>query len=221
MKRILVVLAACSHAPVSVGSDAPLARPVDAAPVVAPVPLVVDALGVQGVVLRHGDDIVLTAPLFTRQAAWEVALNLPLAADTNAIDVGLAPIPGGHVRAIVTGHAHYDHLMDVPHAMELAPGAVLATTLSGRNMLAALAPDSCGTPGTLARSRVIAMDDPLASHTDYTNCPDQRPPGAPMTGTWLPRRSGRTTSGSARSIPSSARCLRPRRAGSKARRSRS
>src|SRR5258706_5370444 len=29
------------------------------------------------------------------------------------------------------------------------------------------------------------MDDPLASHTDYTNCPDQRPPGAPMTGTWL------------------------------------
>jgi hypothetical protein len=29
------------------------------------------------------------------------------------------------------------------------------------------------------------MDDPMASHVDYTNCPDQRPGGAPLEGEWL------------------------------------
>jgi hypothetical protein len=181
------VLAACSHAPSTIADpDAPPPQPMppDAAPMVDTRPLVIDTLGVQGFVLRHGDDIVLTAPLFTRQSAIEVALNLPLDADVAAIDAGLATVPGANVRAIISGHAHYDHLMDVPRAMQLAPGSVLATNLSGRNVLAALAPDSCGTPGTLARSRVIAMDDPLTNHVDYTNCPDQAPAGA-GSATWL------------------------------------
>src|SRR5437763_1310300 len=38
-------------------------------------------------------------------------------------------------------------------------------------------------PG-IARRRGIAMDDPLASHVDYTSCPGQAPPGAPLQGSW-------------------------------------
>jgi hypothetical protein len=81
--------------------------------------------------------------------------------------------------------------MDVPHILTKAPSAAVYTNLTGRHVLAALAPDrptSCTnaapTPG-LPRDRVIAMDDALASHVDYTNGPMQRPAGAPLEGSWL------------------------------------
>jgi hypothetical protein len=38
---------------------------------------------------------------------------------------------------------------------------------------------------TIARSRVVAVDDPAASTVDYTNCPEKRPAGAPLQGTWV------------------------------------
>jgi hypothetical protein len=191
----LLVVCACSGptAPAlpDAATPAPDAVADDAPPPVDDSPLVVDALGVQGFVLRHGDDVVMTAPLFTRQSAIEVTFNVALPADTGAIDAGLAGEPLADVRAVISGHAHYDHLMDVPHILDLAPNAVAYTNLTGRHILAALAPDrpagcanAAPVPG-LARERVIAMDDPLASHVDYTNCPDQRPPGAPLEGSWV------------------------------------
>jgi hypothetical protein len=154
-------------------------------------PLEVESLGVQGFVLRHGSDVVMTAPLFTRQSALDVALNVPLPADTGAIDAGLAGIDLTTVSAVISGHAHYDHFLDVPHILATAPHAVAITNLTGRHILAALAPDrapGCMSPPAtpaLPRERVIAMDDPLASYVDYTNCPDQQPPGAQAAGTWL------------------------------------
>lgn len=192
---LVSVLAACGPSPGVVHSDgdAPLAPTPDATPDAPPAIERVDvqALGVQGFVVRYGGDTILTAPLFTRQSTVEVGLNLPLAADTAAIDAGLAGVALSEIRAIVTGHAHYDHFMDVPHVMDLVPDAVTYTNMTGRNVLAALAPDrpaGCtNTPGppVIERQRVIALDDPLASHTDYTNCPDQAPPGVPLQGTWL------------------------------------
>jgi hypothetical protein len=185
---LLAVLAACNAPPAAIEPDA-AAVSVDA-PIVETDVLDVHALGVQGFVLRHGNDVVMTAPLFTRQSAFEVTLNVSLAADIAAIDAGLAGEPLAEVRAIVSGHAHYDHFMDVPHILETASNATAYTNLSGRHMLAALAPDRPGcayaapTP-TLPRDRVIAMDDALASHVDYTNCPAQRPAGAPVAGSWL------------------------------------
>src|SRR5438045_1598560 len=70
------------------------------------------------------------------------------------------------------------------------PGAIVYTNLTGRHTLAALAPDRPGCSNAqptpiVARNRVIALDDPLASHVDYTNCPDQRPEGAPLAGSWV------------------------------------
>ena len=162
------------------GSDGPAARG----------RLEVQSLGVQGFALAFGGDTVLTAPMFTRQSAFEVTLGLQLDPDTQATDAGLAGVDLSAVRAVVSGHAHYDHFIDVAHVLERAPGAIAYTNLSGRNILAALAPDrpaGCSNaPSTpLPRERVIALDDALASHTDYTNCPEQRPAGAPLEGSWL------------------------------------
>jgi hypothetical protein len=189
----VLVVCACSGptaAPLP-DADAPAPDAVDAPAAVDDTPLEVDELGVQGFVLRHGDDVVMTAPLFTRQSAIEVTFNVALAPDTAAIEAGLVDEPLADVRAVISGHAHYDHLIDVPHVLDLAPNAVAYTNLTGRHVLAALAPDrpagctnAAPVPG-LPRDRVIAVDDPLASHVDYTNCPDQRPPGAPLEGSWL------------------------------------
>lgn len=187
MKKLVLALAACGHsaAPVVGGDATPPDAVIDARAPVAP--LQIDGLGIQGFVLRWGPDAVMTAPLYTRQSVLDVTLNLPITSDVAAIDQNLAGEPLDDVRAVVSGHAHYDHFIDVPHILELAPGAAVYTNLTGRHILAALAPDSCGTPPAqpLPRSRVIAMDDPLASHVDYTNCPDQRPDGAPLDGDWL------------------------------------
>src|SRR5207244_4128650 len=38
---------------------------------------------------------------------------------------------------------------------------------------------------TIDRARVVALDDPAASVVDYTNCPDKRPAGAPLAGSWV------------------------------------
>jgi hypothetical protein len=190
-KLLVLALAACGHSSSPVVTEDAPAQSADAAPDarVPVAPLTIHGLGVQGFVLHWGHDAVMTAPLYTRQSAVDVTLNMPLASDTAAIDQNLAleNVPLDEVRAIVSGHAHYDHFIDVPHILDLAPNAVAATNMTGRHILAALAPDSCGTPpaNPLPRDRVIAMDDPLASHVDYTNCPDQKPDGAPLEGDWL------------------------------------
>ena len=186
MKRLLVLLAAC-------GSERPASTPdssgTDTPPDETIGQLEVQALGVQGFVMRYDGEVVMSAPLFTRQSVFEVGANIPLEADTAAIETGLAGTPMSELRAIISGHPHYDHFIDVSHIMAMAPGARTYTNLSGRHMLAALAPDRPGCTGTpspvITRDRVIALDDEFASYVDYTNCPDQRPPGAPLEGRWL------------------------------------
>ena len=47
-----------------------------------------------------------------------------------------------------------------------APDATLFTNETGRHILATLAPDSCGAPGILARSRVVALDALVGTWVD-------------------------------------------------------
>jgi hypothetical protein len=138
----------------------PDAQPFDSSdPIVSESPLEIRSLGVQGFVLRHDHQAVITAPLFTRQSAFEVTINLPLSSDTAAVDAGLADVAFEDVRAVVSGHAHYDHLLDVPRVLEKAPQATAYTNASGQHILAALAPDGCGhARPTIARDRVVAVD---------------------------------------------------------------
>src|SRR5213596_1263316 len=100
---LLLALSACSG---SSALDEPDAAPgsgsatPDAA-VIAKTPLEVRALGVQGFMLHYGHDAVMTAPLFTRQSAIEVTFNVPVQADTAAIDAGLAGVSLDELRAVV------------------------------------------------------------------------------------------------------------------------
>ncbi len=122
----------------------------------------------------------------------EASAGLPVSSDRVLVESRLPAASLANVRAVLSGHAHYDHLLDVPAVMSLAPQATLYANVSARNLLAAYAPDRAakcaGEPaqaGTIARSRVVAVDDPSASTVDYTNCPDKRPAGAPLEGKWV------------------------------------
>ena len=185
--------------PVSATPDAPVAATADAAadsapsidaPCAATYPLQVRFLGVAGFLLQTGDQAVLTAPLFTRPSMGTVLFG-SIASDANGVSQSLPATELDHLRAVVSGHAHYDHLLDAPAILREAPAAKLISNASAAHLLAALAPDraaTCtGAPAAdpIARSRVIALDDPAASHVDYRACADQRPAGAPLEGSWF------------------------------------
>lgn len=161
-------------------------------PAAKPGPLHVRFLGVGGFVIEHAGEAVLTAPLFTRPSMVAASTGLPVSSDAALVAAGMASSSPATIRAVLSGHAHYDHLLDVPEIMNLAPSATLYANRSARNLMAAYAPDRAArcagtTPQTknIARSRVVALDDPAASKVDYTNCPALRPAGAPLQGTWV------------------------------------
>lgn len=115
-----------------------------------PAPVVLTYLGVGGWLVETPGTRILTAPLFSNPSIWRTGFA-PIAADTVAIGRGLDRFGAGRlddVTAILSGHAHYDHLMDVPWiAARRAPGAVIYTNATGVHTLApaarrlGLAPD--------------------------------------------------------------------------------
>jgi hypothetical protein len=98
-------------------------------------PLDLTYLGTGGWIMRYGADVVMTAPLFSNPAFVRVGLG-PIEADTGTIDRAM----GGHdvrrARAILVGHSHYDHLMDVPRvATRHAPAARIVGGRTVQNIL--------------------------------------------------------------------------------------
>ena len=150
-------------------------------------------LGVQGFVVEVGNDALLTAPLFTRPNGFSVTTGLPVTADPSLVAKNLPSSTLTNIRAILSGHAHYDHLLDTPNVMARAPNATLFSNRSARNLLAAYAPDrsakcagNAAPADTILRTRVVAVDDDLASVLDWNNCLDNKPASAPTDGKWLP-----------------------------------
>ena len=111
----LICLAGCSgpsnHLPVhSGGSELPPGDPAYRTEVQ------VKYLGAGGVVIKRGDDVLLTAPFFSNPSILRVAFG-EIAARPDQIDRFLGR-PGNGLAgatAVLVGHAHYDHLMDVPY----------------------------------------------------------------------------------------------------------
>jgi L-ascorbate metabolism protein UlaG (beta-lactamase superfamily) len=152
----------------------------------------VRSYGVAGFLLEHRGEAVLTAPLFTRASLFDVFVGNPVTSDPALVAQRFPASDAAKLRAVVTGHAHYDHLLDVPTILGRAPRAKLFANRSAKTLLGAFAPDrpaQCpATPAPsipIARERVVAFDDPAASTIDYTNCPSKRPPNAPLQGTWV------------------------------------
>ncbi|MDX2320162.1 MAG: hypothetical protein QNK26_06125 [Moritella sp.] len=80
-------------------------------------PLAIQYLGVGGYLFQYGDDSIMTAPSFSNPGLMNVSLPLPIEADQGLIDK-LLPPQAKEAEFILVGHAHYDHLLDVPYIMQ-------------------------------------------------------------------------------------------------------
>ena len=92
-------------------------------------------LGVGGWIFRRGGDLLVAAPLFSNPSFVRTGMAA-IRSDTVAVDGGMAPYDVAAASAILVGHAHYDHLMDVPRvALRHAPAAVILGSRTVRNTL--------------------------------------------------------------------------------------
>lgn len=93
-------------------------------------------LGAGGLYLEWRGTPILVGPFFSNPS-FPRALFGRLAADRVRIEGGLKGMDLAGVRAIFVGHAHYDHLADVPFIVEtLSPEALVYVNRTGANMLA-------------------------------------------------------------------------------------
>jgi hypothetical protein len=103
-------------------------------------PLEIRYLGSGGHLIRRGSTAIMTAPFFSNPGLFRVGLGR-IAPDSARIDAAVEKIieSGGRlddVRAILVGHAHYDHLMDVPRVWrEYAPRATIFGSLTAEHIL--------------------------------------------------------------------------------------
>jgi hypothetical protein len=92
-------------------------------------------LGSGGVLIGWRGSTVMTAPFFSNPSFTRVALGLRLPLREDRIDAGLPPDLA--LDALLIGHSHYDHLMDVPAVLQRSarPTKVFGSATS-RNILA-------------------------------------------------------------------------------------
>lgn len=105
-------------------------------------------LGVGGWRIEWGGRTLLTAPFFSNPSLLRTGL-WTIGADTARIHRSLGPVRDA--AAVLVGHAHYDHLMDLPHVLTHdAPGARVVGSRTVGHLLAAA-------PG-FADARLIRAD---------------------------------------------------------------
>jgi L-ascorbate metabolism protein UlaG (beta-lactamase superfamily) len=108
-------------------------------------------LGVGGFVLRHGGQAIMTAPSFSHRGLVPVTVNWSVRSDSGAVDRGMARVDTSGVAAVLVGHAHYDHAMDLPRVAERwVPRARVYGSGTLKNILA-------GAPG-LDTARLVSLD---------------------------------------------------------------
>ncbi|MBW2578062.1 MAG: MBL fold metallo-hydrolase [Deltaproteobacteria bacterium] len=97
-------------------------------------------LGSGGHLIRRGSTAIMTAPFFSNPGLFRVGVGR-ISPDPDRIDAAVEKIIGNggrldDVQAILVGHAHYDHLMDVPHVWrEYTPNAKIFGSLTAEHIL--------------------------------------------------------------------------------------
>lgn len=92
-------------------------------------------LGVGGWIIQRGADQVVAAPLFTNPSLVRTGLA-SIRSDTTVVNRHLTGYDLRRAVAILVGHAHYDHLMDVPQlARRHAPRARILGSRTVANTL--------------------------------------------------------------------------------------
>jgi L-ascorbate metabolism protein UlaG (beta-lactamase superfamily) len=127
-----------------------------------PAQLEVRFLGVGGFSFRVADDLVLTAPMYSNPDILAVQFG-DIAADPARVDEFLSADFVADASAILVGHAHYDHLIDVPLVHAKAPNALVFGNTSMRHLMRAAG---------MADDTLVALDDPATGWTDRRMCPD-------------------------------------------------
>jgi len=130
--------------------------------------IVVTYLGVSGLLISHQDHVILTAPFFSNPPISRV-VPLPthllrggsrVISDGRAIE-RLLPKSADRATAILVGHGHYDHLMDIPYiATRRSTAARIFGGASVRHML--MGDSTLRANGT----RVVAIDSSEAAAGD-------------------------------------------------------
>lgn len=122
-------------------------------------PVTLTYLGVGGWLIDTGRSKLLTAPLFSNPKLFETGL-VQIYADSAEIErgLGMLSVPSlADVSAILVGHAHYDHLMDVPYvARRHATRATILGNTTTRNTLAPFAAHGLDTARVVDVSRWAA-----------------------------------------------------------------
>jgi len=117
-------------------------------------------LGVAGFLMRSGPDALLTAPAFTNPGLLRVVLPFTVRSDTALVARRMALVDTAAVasaRALLVGHAHYDHLLDVPFVARRF--ATRATIYGGRTMANILAAAPLD-PGRVRAIELFELGDP-------------------------------------------------------------
>ncbi len=98
--------------------------------------LSIQYLGVGGHLFRFAGQAIMTAPSITNPHFMALGPFMPIKANHQLIDRFLPPVDD--VESILVGHAHYDHLMDVPYIMQTK--ATNAHVYGSKTMMHTLAP---------------------------------------------------------------------------------
>jgi len=102
--------------------------------------LQIQYLGAGGFFLRRGDQAILTAPMYSNPHWARVGLGL-IKPDTSMINRLHPILTGVNVETILVGHAHYDHLLDVPYiARTFHPAASIYGSPTAANIALAVEP---------------------------------------------------------------------------------
>lgn len=116
-------------------------------------------LGVGGVMVRHRGHVLLTAPFYSTPTLPAVTRSV-IRPDPTLIE-RLLPRDADSASAILVGHSHYDHLLDIPYiANRRARGAMIYGSPSVRNIL-------LGDPGLKQQpGRLVAFDSAAIATID-------------------------------------------------------
>jgi L-ascorbate metabolism protein UlaG (beta-lactamase superfamily) len=184
-RRVWVALFAALSLAACLRSSRPVASGIIGVPGDQGDPLHAVYLGTGGWIFEHAGDMVLTGPLFTNPGFFTTGL-LPIRSDTLVVDRYMSRYDVSGAVAILVGHAHYDHLMDVPRvATRHAPDARIVGSRTVGNVLGTwsglsdrmdVVDDSAGDQKTVGRwlqygdgVRVMALRSHHAPHFDgYT-----------------------------------------------------
>ncbi len=124
-------------------------------------------LGVGGFLLRRGDDVIMTAPLYSNPSTDQLTEEIRPSAETIHRFHPSTP----DVKAILVGHAHYDHLMDVPYVWDQSRQAVIFGNASMKNILSGYVVNAGDERvPEIPEDRIVALNEPGANRVDYRMC---------------------------------------------------